>query len=493
MSTKERAIAVWDFIDSHTRTGWSVQSTTEQAVLVSHEFSDYGQALETARECSSIGAVVRLLGRYNDAQLAVDVDSTGSSAVLNNGDVDFQGNFAPSAVSAARAVWQGALTRVDELGAGIWTCQVDLDLVEEGQTDDVDYRLLVDIGDLEQLFTQMPYWTWKEVFGSTNRAFLVGNLAADYLATSSTLIAGIEASTRFPLGDQRVPAFRFRDPPLLEAPDPAAVFPRHWSSPGMDAMAESLWRASVALSWCAFASSIDRQDGDALRAEFFGFQRTVHVIPKGGPAVSYESARDSLELFEWAGRDSLTDHAIAVRQVASLQQSAAPWTLSADIKMAAEPVFIALRSDAVADVLKSRRELQSTVTSIAMGVAEHSASLARTAVERAVGVLLSLAAVVVSESLNVITVPLAETLRSFLAVVLFALACWTFFVEGPFVTRPIQSFRADLNVLASLLTAEDRDQISTLNTIRSAQRLAWRTRIAVAAVMLVISLVAVLI
>lgn len=240
------------------------------------------------------------------------------------------------------------------------------------------------------------------------------------------------------------------------------------------------------MSWLAFATDV-RPNETGLSVEIFGFRRVSHVLSREGVDFDDVQAKSAINLFEWAGRGASVDHLLAVRQVASLSVEVPPWLIADDVRLAAEPIFTALRSDAVADVMKMRREVHALASGVALQAAERSAAIARSSVERALAFVVAAVGVFVAQSVDAISPALAETLRDVLAAAFALVALWNLFVEGPFATAPVRAFRADLPVFARLLSEREVAELRDLSSVKTASSRGWLVRIAVPAMFLALA------
>lgn len=264
-------------------------------------------------------------------------------------------------------------------------------------------------------------------------------------------------------------------------PDPSALRPRN-AGPGdaSSGLALTLWRLAAAAAWARMASGVTAsKDGADPVLEFFGFRRTAHPIPANGDGLSGQACRDAYDLWAWATSDVSPDRLLAVRQVVSLYHDQSPWDRARDVRDSAQPVFLALRGDAVAEAFAQQRAARTFALDVARQSATAAAALARGAVERCLASLAAVGGVVVAESGVGLGDGLAESLRALVAVFLAVLAVWSVVVEGPPVTAPTVKLKDDLNSVAPLLSPDERTSISELASVKVAKRHAWTARGAV--------------
>ena len=482
-----RALDIFSDFERLRSDGWTLESTLASAIWTSSSYPTIDDLLLHLGVFDIPLHRFVLTAKYGEASFEVLIGDVGQHTVRNQSTDDLTEIFSLTDVVAARAVWAGDAKRIGELPAGAWTASIHFRLDDGFAAEEEHWSLVATTADLDLLLAEAPFWTWRPAFGDEMpRVYVVWDAPGSYLRTGSTLFAGlgIDWARQLSALDRR-PSFRFAQAVLSGAPDPSMVFPHAVGGSHFVRLSDRLRRAAAALAWTAFATEVRVVADAGLEIEIFGFQRTSYEIEPTGLVASEAQATASLRLFEWAARNDSPDHLLAVRQVASLRFDDPPWNRSSDVQAAAEPIFFALRSDAVADVMKSRRELQSLVSSTALGAAERAAGLARAAVERTAALLLALAGVIVSQSLNAISAELAVTLRIFIAIGLAGLALWNILFEGGFATLPIKNLKRDLPKLANLLPQSDLDAILSMACIASTQRKAIVTRVAVPALLLV--------
>jgi hypothetical protein len=120
-------------------------------------------------------------------------------------------------------------------------------------------------------------------------------------------------------------------------------------------------------------------------------------------------------------------------------------------------------------------------------------ALAKSTVERTIAVFLSIAAIIVAKTTKALTAAQAADLRYLLAIVLFVLVPWSFFIEGRTVTTPTSAFPADLETFSSLLSESDRNEILQTPGFTRATTQAWIARIVVPVAYLAAGILALLV
>ena len=253
-----------------------------------------------------------------------------------------------------------------------------------------------------------------------------------------------------------------------------------------------LWALCAASSWARIATTVTPDDtARSARLEFFGLQRVTHPMPAGGPTnLTDAQLRAAFELWRWAEAAGGPDRLLAARQVISLYRTPAPWGLADDIRQAAEPIFLALRGDAIGEGFKVQREGRERALDVARQTAESTTSLAKGAAERCLAALVALGGIIVAKTNKTLTASQAGHLRVLLAAFLFALAAWSVVIEGPAVELASRGFKDDIAKLSPLLPDDEQKAILGLSSLRRAGRQVRRVRLAVPVVYVVAAVIA---
>jgi hypothetical protein len=470
--------------------GWTVVDGLELVEVSSPAFESEDALTGIYRELIAHSRAVNLTVSFGDAYLVFAVHADGTRSLSRRSEGDLADTFGPKDVPTARTVWAGNRERLGELPGAVWSLSAEIQLNAFAQGSEHRWLVVRNFATAQRAFASLPCWRWGELFGSADSLVIVaGDLDAKATLQSEAILLCGPHSDDLALESDLVAGnrFGFRFPVLESAPDPSSIVPKaHHGS--LDPFARLLAEGAATLSWLAFATDV-RPNETGLLVEIFGFRRVSHVIPRDGIDFDDVQAKSAINLFEWAGRGASIDHLLAVRQVASLNVETPPWLIANDIRMAAEPIFTALRSDAVADVMKMRREVHALASGVALQSAERSAAIARSSVERALAFVVAAVGVFVAQSVDAISPALAEILRDVLAGAFALVGVWNLFVEGPFATAPIRAFRADLPVFARLLSERELDELRELSSVASASRRGWIVRIAVPAMFLALAAV----
>lgn len=262
-------------------------------------------------------------------------------------------------------------------------------------------------------------------------------------------------------------------------PDPRLLIPLQSSSSSDEgaAICGALDRAAAACCWSELASDVHVEDARAS-LEYFGLQRQSWTLDAVGPVLTQSEAAAVYELWRSCLVNDNPDRILAVRQIISLFREP-PWNKASDIDRASEPLYVAMRSDASAEGLRTLREAWALAMSVARETAESTSALTKSTLERSIAALASIAAIIVTRSTKTLTLSQATNLRHLLGIGLFALVPWSFFIEGRSLTQGIESFKVDLPQFSELLTEKDCRDILSAQTYTRVSSHAWLVRIVV--------------
>lgn len=459
--------------------GWRTKLGLGSLHIISPGVADPRPWIEGLR--SFVGdASVRVRADFGTASLEFAVGPSELHLVSSDG-ADPGEVFAPANHAMARAVWRGNLTRVFDLPGAEWTIWADTDLGGVDQNGKHRWVVVDSVDSLVAAVETCDFWALGELLPAGQQTiFVVRALPADAgLEAAGVRVVSADALTDLTLmTDPTDGAWRWPHQVMRKSPSPLSLVSRSEAQGLLVGLHTVLLNRAASLAWVALSSNADVVDGN-LEVEFFGFQRTTFLVPPRGLVLSLEEASAALDLFQWATVSGGLDHQIAIRQIVSVNPQHAPWTRAADVIRAAEPVVVGLRSDAVAEAFKARREVEALAIASGLRSVETASSIARATVERTVALVIGAVGVFVAQSLNAITLELASNLRLLLALAFCSLAFWNVFVEGPLASLPIRTFKADLPRLAPLLSENERSSISSLQVIASANSRVTATRIVV--------------
>lgn len=232
--------------------------------------------------------------------------------------------------------------------------------------------------------------------------------------------------------------------------------------------------AACAWAWLASSVSAERDSG---KIEFFGYKRVQFSVGAEG-ITDGEAAEESLNLYQWATAETSPDRILAVRQVVSLNDGPKLPSSASDVRRAAEPLFAALRSQAITEVLRSQREARALAIETAQKSSEAARSASKSVVERTIASLAAVGGVALASASKVITRDQGGDLALAIGTYLLVLVLWSFFVEGPGITNPLQALEDDLKLVGDLLSPEERTRIMTVESVKLARREATVARVA---------------
>lgn len=465
-------------LDALESDGWEVQHALESVCVRTIGRSDYRSAVRQVRLLDAV-VPVRVRANFGSAYILLEVDASGTESLIEASGGDLSAHFGGKDLAAARSAWQGNLARLNELPSPLWDVEVELAL---GATIDGQRFLVFDsLSLLTAAIQATPVWNLGTLFRSGERTVaIVRELPLGHFLRSDSLVVMAasdldELSSPSRVSEKIIP---WSHPLMKGCPDPLSLRAVTFGG-SLQNMAEDFARLSATLCWIALASRIEIETVQAT-LEFLGFQRVSWSVGRCGIAMSPDEVDASLRLYQWAAGEGATlDHQIAVRQIVSVNPDIAPWTRAADIALAAEPVVVGLRSDAVSEAFRARRDIEQLAQASALQAAERSAAIARSTIERSTALVIAAAGIFVAQSLDAITEGIAGQLRLLLAIVFCVLALWNIFLEGPLVSLPIRTFRVDLPKFGPLLSEAERESIGSMATLTTAANRALALRIAV--------------
>lgn len=269
-------------------------------------------------------------------------------------------------------------------------------------------------------------------------------------AAQAALVGELEASERLPHGLPRANV-------MLPA---TATVPNEWWP------AAARFASLAALSvWCMLASDCTVQR-DAVHLVFVGFKRVELDLEAPG-MLGPDSVSQTLRLRAWAFSDLSPDRLLAIRQVVSLYHGLEALDLAADILASAEIIYHGLRSDAVAEVVKSARDAQSEVLDAVRQSLRGAQDLAKSATERFLAALVGIASVLIANASKVLSNHVGRNLMLLVAGFLVVLTIFSLLVEGPLLSIPLRNLEADLRDSSALLTAEQLKRVTSIPSAES--------------------------
>lgn len=277
------------------------------------------------------------------------------------------------------------------------------------------------------------------------------------------------------------------DPELLpgeaddaDAPPPAGVL---LGADGPDLQtgpATGPWAGAVAhtrkiaaqLAWQALASD----PAAAPVLEFYGYKRVTLTLPTLD-AWTEQQTEDALRLRRWAFAESSPDRLLAIRQVVSLYDGDEALENARDVQASAEVVYTGLRTDAVAEAVKSNREAYAQAQDTVRQAVKNAQDLIKSAAERLLATLASIGAVVIARANTTLSDHTSRGLMLLIAGFLILLAVASAVFEGSLLAQPIRCLGDDLAHQASLLSDAQREKVtqtpSLLATRKRLNALRW--------------------
>jgi hypothetical protein len=302
-------------------------------------------------------------------------------------------------------------------------------------------------------------------------------------------------------------------PVRLAAPDPAVPLPGEGASsplaptglplpvallPTDDTETAETWRPvrarcealAALLVWVMIASDVTVTEG-SFHLEFRGFKRVTVDLP--APAVlNPQAASGAIRMRAWAFHDASPDRLLAVRQVVSLYQDSEALWHSDDVLESAEVVYAGLRTEAVAEVIRSTREAQGQILDAVRQSLKGVQDLAKSATERLLAALVGIAAVLVANANDTLSDRAGRNLMLGVAVFLAVLALVAIVLEGPLLSLPLDNLDGDLRSGTPMLTEEQRMQLVRLPSVAATRRRVRALRVIVPLLHLTLGLLVVL-
>ena len=427
-----------------------------------------------ANALSTVGVLERatVQAEFGTCRLLFSVLANGEVISDNDGADISPGNFAVELLDQARSAAAGDLASADGLG-GSWTAVLEvaparlLRLADEA----TNWFVLNDVHDVCEFLGSEPFWRLGRLLPQNSKnCVVVRHLEAEeYLASGVVEVVSLRRPREVgrPSQTER-PAAR-----LPDAREPDSLIPTVQGS-ALRPVADALLAMAVASAWASLATSLNPSES-GLVAEYLGYQKVEFTLPAAGlTRLEPAECEAALELAQWGCGPGSVDRLLAVRQVVSLRAGGPPWASAAEIRRAAEPIFLALRSGAVAEAMQTRREAFTAALSAAQDTAKASSEVTKSAVERCLAAILAVGGVMVAQSTSNLTDIQAAQLRDLIGFGMVALAVWHLVIERPALMGILESFRADLPHFSDLLSEEDQEKLSDLATLKDAQsRACW--------------------
>lgn len=211
-----------------------------------------------------------------------------------------------------------------------------------------------------------------------------------------------------------------------------------------------LYRVFVLAVWRSLATSVPAPDV----VEIVGFKRVVATVPATRD-LELSVVEGTQRLYRWAFQDLSPDRQLAVRQVASLYDADELLVHPAEITASAELVFIGLRTDAVAEVMRASRDARREAHEAVRQTLKNVQDSTKSAGERLLASLVAIGAVVATYSTKALDESVGRNLMLAVAAFLVFLALTSIFLEGPLLSLPLKHLTGDLRASALRVTTVD--------------------------------------
>ncbi len=481
LSTAAHATSVaLDCADALREQGWD-RVDTRPTFALSRTY--VGQGTDLASRLSSLvplAASAVLSATWGTDTIRLELRDDGQFTITESLHGDLRDTFSDDEMSTARDAFNGDVSAALRL-EGEWRAEVNVDPARrlKGELPTTNWFVVEDSSGAASLISAVPWWELRSMIPDDRRTVIAVRTApSDFMVSSERVTicrlsevrdesaSVIQGST---LDRRHVPAL---------TPDPRSIHPTEVTATGIEALIrKALDEVTSAACW-ALMSTRTEVGGSEASLEYFGLQRQVWKLDKRGPQLDADEHAAVFSLWQRCNETLNPDRVLATRQVVSLFRET-PWRHASDVDRASEPLFLALRSEATAEALRMHRDSRALALSVARQTAESTAALAKTAVERCLGVLLAIGGIIVAKSSDTLTDAQAADLRHLLGWFLIALAAWSALIEGRVVTLGTASFKNDLATFNELLSEADQQQILKMDGLKRARRQAVLTRVAV--------------
>lgn len=461
--------------------GWKVQDSLLSATLSAPSemtgvqiWAELGSLAPLARNVR-----MRVESGVNHFEMGLAVDRL---VITDSKAESLSDAFEGEALEHAQRAREGDYVAALEL-PGRWSATINVDLGHP--LTDVDpsraWRVLRRLDVLEGIFSERPWWQIEDLIDDSAGpvTFVVLDQADIEYSTGSFSVLGYErvVDPRELRGvESKRSAVMAAGSPVLPKgiplPEQILSTPPQLGATRLRTLLET--RAGAA-AWAWIANST-RIEGDEAWIEFFGYRRTQFRLG-GSEPLDEREVQESLNLYRWATAEESPDRILAVRQVVSLHSGPDLPSSAMDVRRAAEPLFVALRSGAVAEVLRSQRGARAMAIETARKSSESAQAAAKSVVERTIASLGAVGGVALAGASKVISANQARSLSYAIAAYLVFLVFWSIFIEGPGVTNPLSALDDDLKQVGDLLSKEERKSISAIQSVTLAKRRAYIARV----------------
>lgn len=406
----------------------------------------------------------------------------GALELIDTRAEDLRANFDGADLQTAQRARAGDTQAAIDL-PGSWTATASFNLaapLTEAEPT-CAWRVVRGINVLEHSLSRRPWWRLTDLIDSPSGlvVYVVLNESELVYVTDGFAVVGVARVEDFPRprgAEQKRTAVRAAAAPILPEGVPLPEQLVATPSRPMSKLAGILRGRAGACAWAWLGNSVTAE-GEHAEIEFFGFRRVQFSLGADGIADA-EAAEESLNLYRWATAEASPDRVLAVRQVVSLSEGPELPSPASDVRRAAEPLFMALRSEAVTEVLRSQREARAIAIKTARKSSEAAQSASKSVVERTIASLAAVGGVALASASKVITSDQGRNLALAIGAYLLVLVLWSILVEGPPITNPLGALQEDLKQVGDLLSAEERTRIMALRSVKLARRRAIVARLA---------------
>jgi hypothetical protein len=393
--------------------------------------------------------------------------------------------FEGSELVRARRAWDGNPTEASRL-TGFWkgTIAVDLAWPLTQADSSRSWRVLRTLPGVVHEMSDYSWWTARDLFADPNGGPVVVGIATDEGVELLTARFGVASLDRIVAGSSLTPpgvASRLQAVagvvtevphrmPLPEELEPLGE-PRN-----AQILIEALrpWSDACAWAWMSNSTTV-LEDGVTSNLEYFGYRRRQFRLPKTGYVGA--AGQHAYALYEWATSDVSADRILSVRQVISLYDGTELPDSPMDVVRAAEPLYLALRTDRVTAALDTQRQARAGAAEAAQQSASAAQAAAKSTAERTIASLAAVVGIAVAHASDILARGSARALAIGVAALFAFLMAWTIVAEGLSMRAPINSFKKDLKVMTPLLGDGDREAIKNMDVLKTAKHAVTRMRI----------------
>ncbi|HEX5403173.1 MAG TPA: hypothetical protein VFX16_12805 [Pseudonocardiaceae bacterium] len=475
-----------------TEQGWNVQDAVNDVRLM-RTVNDLATALSELLPLSNLTSNVDAVGEIGGYKLRLTVTS-GEMEVVSLPEVDPHDLFDEERdLENALRAWERDAAAAQRLPM-TWHIVAFLSFNSLVPRDaNWDLRIAVEIETILAKFRSASTLTLSRLVSQQGRRrvylSLRGAATACHLGAISLVTLGGADQLVIPEVIPRLPGEG-----ILASDEHPVVGPRSLLPIEADGQPSPEWRpvvtrceaAAAALIWIELASTAVLSE-DRTTVEFLGFKRVNLVLPE---LASFQP-REVVETFglhAWVFQEASPDRLLAVRQVVSLYDSNDAFGNAGDIQASAETIYIGLRSDAVAEVVKSSREAYGQANDSVRQAMKSSQDLIKGTIERFLAGLIATGAVIVADASKDLPDHVTRVLLLLIAGFFGILAIVSILVEGPILSLQVKHLASDLHDGVPLLTERQRDAVVNGASIRATRFRIKIIRVVIPSIYIVLTL-----